>query len=83
MAIERFMVERIQEFAEDQAVPPWETLLADEQASLIQRLIRRVDYDGAQGKVAITFHSTSGAGQNGAAHRKRRTGDDEDSDRRV
>jgi hypothetical protein len=28
----------------------------DEQARVVQLLVSRVDYDGARGKVAITFH---------------------------
>ena len=29
-----------------------------EQARVVQLLVARVDYDGAKGKVAITFHQT-------------------------
>jgi site-specific DNA recombinase len=36
--------------------PIWEALAPREQARVIQLLVERVDYDGAQGKVAITFH---------------------------
>jgi site-specific DNA recombinase len=36
--------------------PAWETMTPDEQARVVQLLVSRVDYDGAQGKVAITFH---------------------------
>ena len=64
--IEEFVVERIQEFARE-ALPAWETLTAEEQASWVQRLVQRVDYDGAGGKVALTFHHTSPPAQNGAA----------------
>jgi site-specific DNA recombinase len=36
--------------------PAWQTMSPDEQARVVQLLVSRVDYDGAQGKVAITFH---------------------------
>jgi site-specific DNA recombinase len=36
--------------------PVWEALSPREQARVVQLLVRRVDYDGPQGKVAITFH---------------------------
>jgi site-specific DNA recombinase len=36
--------------------PLWGTLTTREQARIVQRLVERVDYDGSQGKVAITFH---------------------------
>jgi site-specific DNA recombinase len=38
--------------------PVWESLTPHEQARVIELLVERVDYDGAQGKVAITFCST-------------------------
>jgi site-specific DNA recombinase len=36
--------------------PAWETMTPDEQARIVQLLVSRVDYDGARGKVSITFH---------------------------
>jgi site-specific DNA recombinase len=36
--------------------PAWVTMTPDEQARVVQLLVSRVDYDGARGKVAITFH---------------------------
>jgi site-specific DNA recombinase len=36
--------------------PVWQTLAPAEQARVVHLLVERVDYDGAQGKVAITFH---------------------------
>jgi site-specific DNA recombinase len=36
--------------------PAWEAMAPDEQARLVQLLVSRVDYDGARGKVSITFH---------------------------
>lgn len=36
--------------------PMWEQLVPKEQARVIQLLVERVDYDGKQGTVSITFH---------------------------
>ncbi len=36
--------------------PVWESLTPREQARVVQLLVERVDYDGASGKVTITFH---------------------------
>jgi site-specific DNA recombinase len=36
--------------------PAWQALAPAEQARVVHLLIERVDYDGAKGKVAITFH---------------------------
>jgi site-specific DNA recombinase len=36
--------------------PAWETMTLDEQARVVQLLVSSVDYDGARGKVSITFH---------------------------
>ena len=38
--------------------PVWQALTPHEQARVLGLLIERVDYDGAQGKVAITFQPT-------------------------
>jgi site-specific DNA recombinase len=38
--------------------PIWEALTPGEQARVIHLLVERVDYDGGQGKLAITFHAT-------------------------
>jgi len=38
--------------------PVWEALTAREQARVIGLLVERVDYDGADGKVSITFYPT-------------------------
>ena len=38
--------------------PLWGTLTAAEQARVVGLLVERVDYDGAQGKVTISFHPT-------------------------
>ncbi|HEY7310750.1 MAG TPA: recombinase family protein [Gemmataceae bacterium] len=35
--------------------PVWETLTPREQARIVQLLVQRVDYDGAEGQVSITF----------------------------
>jgi hypothetical protein len=36
--------------------PAWETMTLEEQACIVRLLVSQVNYDGAQGKVAITFH---------------------------
>ena len=38
--------------------PVWESLSPREQARLIQLLVERVDFDGVDGSLAITFHPT-------------------------
>jgi hypothetical protein len=38
----------------------WEKLSSVEQAQMVTRWIERIDYDGADGTVAITFHTNSG-----------------------
>ncbi len=38
--------------------PLWESLAPREQARLIALLVERVDYDGKQGTVSLTFHPT-------------------------
>jgi len=49
--------------------PLWDMLSPREQARVLRLLIQRVDYDGANGKVAVTFHANGikTLGQNGAA----------------
>jgi site-specific DNA recombinase len=36
--------------------PAWDTMTPQEQARIVRLLVSQVNYDGAQGKVAITFH---------------------------
>jgi site-specific DNA recombinase len=36
--------------------PAWDTMTPQEQARVVGLLVSRVDYDGARGKVSITFH---------------------------
>ena len=36
--------------------PAWGTMMPQEQARVVGLLVSRVDYDGARGKVSITFH---------------------------
>jgi site-specific DNA recombinase len=36
--------------------PVWDSLTPREQARIVHLLVERVDYDGAAGKVSITFH---------------------------
>jgi site-specific DNA recombinase len=38
--------------------PVWETLTPNEQAKVIELLVEKVEYDGRDGKVAVTFHPT-------------------------
>jgi site-specific DNA recombinase len=39
--------------------PVWQSLTPLEQGRLVALLVQQVNYDGATGKVAITFHATS------------------------
>jgi hypothetical protein len=84
LEIEKLVVEQIREIATnrqnsreaDDALSPfrdhsvWEALPAAEQARLVQRLVQRVDYDGREGKVAITFHSLDNQNSNGESTSK-------------
>jgi site-specific DNA recombinase len=38
--------------------PVWETLTPNEQARVIELLVEKVEYDGRDGKVTVTFHPT-------------------------
>lgn len=38
--------------------PLWETLSPLEQARVLHLLVQRVDYDGAMGKISVTFHAS-------------------------
>ena len=51
--------------------PLWDALSPREQARALRLLIQRVDYDGANGKIAVTFHANGirTLGQDGAAGR--------------
>lgn len=57
---ERLQRDQIDEAEAAQALasfdPLWETLSTREQARLLQLLIERVDYDGRDGTISITFH---------------------------
>ncbi len=57
--IERLVSEQIQGLSAGSRDEPstswWQTLPALAQARVVQRLVERVDYDGVQGTVAITF----------------------------
>jgi site-specific DNA recombinase len=52
--------ERLDEAAATRALaelePNWDQRTPEEQGRLVRLLVARVDYDGAQGKLAITFH---------------------------
>jgi site-specific DNA recombinase len=36
--------------------PIWESLTVREQARIVQLIVKQIDYDGATGRVTITFH---------------------------
>src|SRR5262249_4517548 len=59
--IEELVVEQIEQLGPDIACEDftslWEALPASEQARLVHLVVERVDYDGLQGKITITFHS--------------------------
>jgi site-specific DNA recombinase len=79
LAIERVVVEQVREFAKNQQVSSgandplaqfqdhsvWDSLPAAEQARQVQRLVQRVEYDGRERKVAITFHAPGNRNSNG------------------
>jgi site-specific DNA recombinase len=79
LAIERMVIEQIQELARyrqtsweaDDALArfldlsTWNSLAAAEKARLVQRLVQRVEYNGREGKVAITFHRLDNPNSNG------------------
>ena len=59
-AIERLVVEQIGQLSPDEPalenfVSLWTDLAPEAQARVLRQLIERVDYDGAAGKLAITF----------------------------
>jgi site-specific DNA recombinase len=61
-AIEQIVLEQIHERcrqADGDAFTVWERLTPVEQARLVPLWIERIDYDGASGTVAITFHPGS------------------------
>jgi site-specific DNA recombinase len=79
LEIEKLVVEQIRQIATtrqnsreaDETLAPfrdhsvWEALPATEQARLVQDLVQRVEYDGREGKVSITFHSRDNQNTNG------------------
>jgi site-specific DNA recombinase len=54
--------------------PLWDALSPREQVRVLRLLIQRVDYDGANGKIAVTFHANGirTLGQNGVVNQQRR-----------
>jgi site-specific DNA recombinase len=52
--------ERLDEAAATRALadldPAWDSMTPDEQGRIVRLLVARVNYDGARGKMAITFH---------------------------
>jgi hypothetical protein len=55
----------------------WEALPVAEQARLVQRLVQQIEYDGRQGKVAITFHPLDNPNSNGQRTSQVRTTNDD------
>jgi len=59
--VERVQRETVTKAEVDSALgafsPIWDTLSPREQARILQLLIKRVEYDGEHGKVAVTFHA--------------------------
>jgi site-specific DNA recombinase len=57
--MEALQQERLDEAEASRALsgldPAWQTMTPEEQARVVDLLVSRVDYDGARGKVAITF----------------------------
>src|SRR5262249_10885040 len=85
--IESMVIEQIQKLALDHPsstsaaddplvrfsdLSAWGTLAPDEQARLVHRIVQRVEYDGRQGKVAITFHAPNQQNSNGAVFEPRK-----------
>jgi site-specific DNA recombinase len=60
--VQAIRVKRLDKHAARQALaafdPVWQTLAPQEQARVVDLLVRRVDYDGGKGSVAISFHPT-------------------------
>jgi site-specific DNA recombinase len=58
--MEALQQERLDEAEASRALagldPAWDAMTPEEQARVVGLLVSRVDYDGARGKVAITFH---------------------------
>jgi site-specific DNA recombinase len=88
--IESMVIEQIQKFANDHASPTsaaddplvrfrdlsaWGVLAAGEQARLVQRIVQRVEYDGRQSKVSITFHAPDQQDPNSASFDPRKEDD--------
>ena len=79
LAIESVVIAQIRELAKskhassgtDDGLAPfrdhsaWEALPVAEQARLVLRLVQQVEYDGREGKVAITFHPLDNPSSNG------------------
>jgi len=64
--IEQFVLEQLRErgcqMEGDAFTVAWERLSPVEQAQMVTHWIERIDYDGAGGTVAITFHTGNGQG---------------------
>jgi site-specific DNA recombinase len=87
--IESMVIEQIQKLANEHPsstpsadplvrfsdLSAWGSLTAVDQARLVQRVVQRVEYDGRQGKVAITFRSLDQQNSNGAPFDPRKEND--------
>jgi hypothetical protein len=84
--IEKMVIEQIQEFcrnpsAAQETLAPfldpssWDSLPAAEQARLVREIIQRVEYDGREGRVAITFHPPDHPNTNGTPFLARKDND--------
>ena len=64
--IEQFVLEQIHQrgcqIEGNAFTVAWEKLSSVEQAQMVTRWIERIEYDGADGTVAITFHTNGGQG---------------------
>jgi site-specific DNA recombinase len=64
--IDQFVLEQIRErgcqMEGDAFTVAWQRLSSVEQAQLVTHWIERIDYDGADGTVVITFHTDNGQG---------------------
>jgi hypothetical protein len=53
----------------------WNSLPASEQARLVRGIVQRVEYDGREGKVAITFHTPAHQNSNNPPINSRKDND--------
>lgn len=84
--IERLVIDQIRELVKKQCLSSneslahfdssvWDSLPDEERARLVKRLVERVEYDGRQDKVDITFHGQDHQGANGGPIAPRKEND--------